>query len=93
MSASLIDRAKRTGFHKGDKAPFAYNEVFTYPKDFQPWAPNYKGNGLFYGMLAGAFFGKRNLNTTYNLAYFMYEDTYLKRTGRTRRPDREYYKP
>jgi len=74
---------KRTGFNPGDKAPFAYNDVLKYPSDYQPWTPNYKGNGLFYAFLALSFF-----------ALAAYETTYLRRTGQKERDHRKkYYKP
>jgi hypothetical protein len=52
---------KRTGFKPGDKAPYAYNDVFKYPEDYEPWNFNYKGNGLFYGFLGLSIFSKMPL--------------------------------
>ena len=49
---------KRTGFEKGEKAPFAHHDVFVYPKDWEPYGFNYKGNGLLYGAFALVSFGK-----------------------------------
>ncbi len=59
-----MNSVKRTGFKKGEEAPYAVHDVFEYPPDYQPWTFNYKGNGLLYGMLTGAFFSiYNNLST------------------------------
>ncbi|KRX00394.1 hypothetical protein PPERSA_03615 [Pseudocohnilembus persalinus] len=71
-----------TTFKQGDQAPYAYNDVWSYPKDFKPWNFNYKGDGIIFGCLAGLFY-----------AYFQYEATYCKRTGRLERIEKdEYYR-
>ena len=54
----ILFSVKRTGFEKGEKAPFAHHDVFVYPKDWEPYGFNYKGNGLLYGAFALVSFGK-----------------------------------
>lgn len=58
----LFNSAQRTGFKPGDEAPQAYHDVFEYPKDYRPWAPNYKGNGIFAGAVFFSFTCKQKAN-------------------------------
>lgn len=38
-----------------DAAPFAYHDIYDFPEDYEPWRLNYKGHGLFIGILLMLF--------------------------------------
>lgn len=54
-----INRAQKDGFKPGDKAPYAYHNVYEYPEDYRPWTINYNRNNWLYGMTFAGFVGKK----------------------------------
>ncbi|KAL4469450.1 hypothetical protein ABPG74_004703 [Tetrahymena malaccensis] len=72
--------AKRSGFTQTEQAPFAYNDVFQYPKDYRPWNYNYKGNGALLALFLGSVF-----------SFVAYERSYAQRTGRYQRKNQQNY--
>mmetsp|Transcript_32337 Transcript_32337/g.29160 ORF Transcript_32337/g.29160 Transcript_32337/m.29160 type:complete len:109 (+) Transcript_32337:59-385(+) len=46
---------QRTGFKPGDRAPFAYQDIYEYPKDYRPWTFNYRKNNALYACLFFSF--------------------------------------
>eukprot|EP01016_Furgasonia_blochmanni_P019153 TRINITY_DN2152_c0_g1_i5.p1 TRINITY_DN2152_c0_g1~~TRINITY_DN2152_c0_g1_i5.p1 ORF type:complete len:149 (+),score=41.23 TRINITY_DN2152_c0_g1_i5:90-536(+) len=76
------DKVQRTGFKKGDEAPWASHATFEYPENFQPYTFNYSG----YGLLIGATIG-------FAYAAVEYEKSYLNRVELTSRPTTVAYQP
>ena len=52
----------KVSVNDNSKGPgFAYHSTFQYPDTYEPWNFNYKGQGMFIGLLITLFYGKINM--------------------------------